>query len=401
MKNYKLSLGLLLTNLFIAFLGIGLVIPVMPTIMNELHINGAMVGYLVAAFALTQLLFSPVAGKWVDTIGRKKMIVVGLFVFSFSELLFGLGKSVNILFISRLLGGISAAFIMPAVTAFIADITTMENRAKALGYMSAAISTGFIVGPGIGGFLAEFGTRVPFFAAAMLAAVAGTLSILTLKEPVRNEPEEYITEHVSGFRKVFNPLYFIAFMIIFISQFGLAAFDAIFSLFFDHKFAFTPKDIAIIITGAATVGAISQVVLFDKFVKWLGEIKLTVFCMVFSMIFVVAITMVHQYWMILAVTIFVFMGFDLLRPAVTSYLSKVAKNEQGYVSGMNSMFTSLGNIFGPIIGGYLFDVNLDYPYYFAALFMVIGIALSYFWKAPLDFELPKFQFKLRRKAFKH
>src|SRR5699024_206346 len=136
-------------------------------------------------------------------------------------------------------------------------------------------------------------------------------------------------------------------------------------------------------------------------VKWLGEIKLTVFCMVFSMIFVVAITMVHQYWMILAVTIFVFMGFDLLRPAVTSYLSKVAKNEQGYVSGMNSMFTILGNIFGPIIGGYLFDVNLDYPYYFAALFMVIGIALSYFWKAPLDFELPKFQFKLRRKAIKH
>lgn len=152
MKKQNITLAILLTNLFIAFLGIGLVIPVTPAIMNELHLSGTAVGYMVACFAVTQLIVSPIAGRWVDRFGRKIMIVIGLLFFSVSEFLFGIGKTVDILFISRMLGGISAAFIMPGVTAFIADITTVKTRPKALGYMSAAISTGFIIGPGIGGF---------------------------------------------------------------------------------------------------------------------------------------------------------------------------------------------------------------------------------------------------------
>src|SRR5699024_7916148 len=144
-----------------------LVIPVLPSVMNELHLSGTMVGYLVAAFALTQLLVSPIAGQWVDKYGRKRMIIIGLIIFSFLELFFGLGKVVEVLFVSLLFGGISAAFIMPAVTAFIADIIKLQSRAKVMVYMSAAISTGFIIGPGIGGFLAEFASRIPFFAAAI------------------------------------------------------------------------------------------------------------------------------------------------------------------------------------------------------------------------------------------
>jgi DHA1 family multidrug resistance protein-like MFS transporter len=167
-KRKEMTLAILLMNIFFVFLGISLVIPVLPTIMNELNISGTVVGYLTAAFALTQLIFSPFAGKAADKFGRKIMIVIGLFIFSFSELLFGLGKTIEVLFISRILGGVSGAFIMPAVTAFIADVTTIEKRPKALGYMSAAINTGFIIGPGIGGFLAEIGTRVPFFQPLLL-----------------------------------------------------------------------------------------------------------------------------------------------------------------------------------------------------------------------------------------
>ncbi|MCC3377702.1 MFS transporter, partial [Cohnella sp. REN36] len=113
----------------------------------------------VAAFAFAQLLMSPLAGRWVDQFGRKKMIVLGLFVFGISELLFGIGTHVSVLYLSRILGGISAAFIMPGVTACVADITSLEERPKALGYISAAVSTGFIIGPGIGGFIAEYGIR--------------------------------------------------------------------------------------------------------------------------------------------------------------------------------------------------------------------------------------------------
>lgn len=73
-----------------------------------------------------------------------------------------------------------------------------------------------------------------------------------------------------------------------------------------------------------------------------------------------------------------------MRPAITSYLSKVAGNEQGFVGGMNSMFTSIGNIFGPIIGGILFDINLNFPYYFATIVLVIGVVITLFWKKPKE-----------------
>lgn len=379
----KMALSILLLNLFIAFLGIGLVIPVLPTIMNELHLSGSVVGNLVAAFALAQLIISPLTGRWVDQFGRKIMIVIGLILFSFSEFLFGLAQSVEILFISRVIGGISAAFIMPAVTAFIADITTIEMRPKALGYMSAAISTGFIIGPGIGGFLAEFGPRIPFFAAGFLAMFAGILSQITLKEPERTY-EETGEKQVSGWRRVFAPIYFIPLMIIFISSFSLTSFESLFALYVDHKFAFTPKDIAIAITGGAIVGAIAQLVLFDRLAKWIGEIGVVRYSLIISVILLILMTVVTNYVNVLLVTFIVFIGFDLIRPAVTSYLSKVAGNEQGFVGGMNSMFTSIGNVIGPIIGGLLFDVKLDYPFYFAALVLAFGLLMTIRWKKPVE-----------------
>src|SRR5699024_12864190 len=97
-------------------------------------------------------------------------------------------------------------------------------------------------------------------------------------------------------------------------------------------------------------------------------------------------TIVEAYVSILLATIFILVLFDLMRPAVTSYLSKVAGNEQGFVSGMNLTFISLGNVFGPIIGGFLFDINLNYPFYFAAIVLVVGIVLRLFWK-PVPFDI--------------
>lgn len=383
-KKQKITLSLLLMNLFIAFLGIGIVIPVLPTLMNELSISGKVVGYLTASFALTQLVVSPFAGKAADRFGRKIMIVLGLIIFGGSEFLFGLGKTIDVLFISRILGGLSAAFIMPAVTAFIVDITTLDYRPKALGYMSAAISTGFIIGPGIGGFLADVGIRVPFFAAGVLGFIAALLSQILLKEPERKEePEvELGTAAKNSLAKILVPSFLIAFIVIFVASFGLAAFESFFSLFVDHKYAFTPGDIAIAITGGAIAGAICQVLLFDRLMKRFGEIKLVRFSLIFSAVLVMALTVVNSYWMIMLVTFTVFIGFDLIRPAVTTYLSRIAGNDQGFVGGMNSFFTSLANVFGPIIGGIMFDIDINYPFYFSTVFIVVGLVIAMMWKDP-------------------
>lgn len=380
-KN-NMVLTILLGNLFIAFLGIGLVIPILPTIMNEFKISGSVVGYLTAAFALTQLIVSPFAGKAADRFGRKIMIVLGLFIFALSELLFAVGQSIEVLFLSRILGGISGAFIMPAVTAFIADITTFETRSKALGYMSAAISTGFIVGPGIGGFLAEFGTRIPFFAASILGCVAGFLSLVALKEPIRQQNVEETTEIVktNSLRKLFMPIFLIPFSLIFISSFGLASFESFFSLFVDKKFNFTPFDIAIAITGGGIMGALVQVMLFDRLTRKIGEINVTRYSLIFSVILVFLVTVVNDYLSIMLVSFFAFVGFDLIRPALTTYLSKIAGDDQGFVGGLNSMFTSLANVIGPIIGGLLYDVNINYPYYFATVLLIIGSITAFVWR---------------------
>ncbi|MGM9943939.1 MAG: multidrug efflux MFS transporter NorA [Lysinibacillus sp.] len=392
-KKQKVTLSLLLMNLFIAFLGIGLVIPVLPTLMNELSISGTVVGYLTAAFALTQLVVSPFAGKAVDHFGRKIMIVLGLFIFGFSEFLFGLGKTVEVLFISRILGGVSAAFIMPAVTAFIADITTLDTRPKALGYMSAAISTGFIIGPGIGGFLADFGIRVPFYAAGILGVVAAILSQILLKEPERlEEPEQELeTAGQNSLSKILMPKFLIAFIVIFVASFGLAAFESFFALFVDHKFGFTPTDIAIAITGGAIIGAICQVLLFDGLMKGLGEIKLVRISLIISAVLVFAVTVVSSYWTIMLVMFTVFIGFDLIRPAVTTYLSRIAGNDQGFVGGMNSFFTSLANVLGPIIGGIMFDIDINYPFYFGTVVIIAGLVIAMMWKDPTTKKLMNHQ----------
>ncbi|WP_223554518.1 MFS transporter [Lysinibacillus sphaericus] len=385
-KEQKSILIILLSNVFIAFLGIGLVIPVMPSFMNSMQLSGKTMGYLIAVFAMAQLLMSPLAGRWVDRYGRKNIITIGLFLFGISELIFGLGTHVSVLYLSRMLGGISAAFIIPGVTAYVADITSVQDRPKAMGYVSAAISTGFIIGPGFGGFIAEYGIRMPFFFAAAIAFVACILSIFILKEPLTKEQLAEIsaktkqTNFINDLKKSLNPLYFIPFIIVFVLAFGLSAYETVFSLFSDHKFGFTPKDIATIITISAIFGVIVQIFMFGKMVDKLGEKKLIQLCLITGAILAVISTVISGFWAVLVVTSLIFLAFDLLRPALTTFLSKSAGKDQGFIAGMNSTYTSLGNIIGPTIGGILFDVNVHYPYLFAAVIMVIGLGITFVWK---------------------
>ena len=385
-KEQKSILIILLSNVFIAFLGIGLVIPVMPSFMNSMQLSGKTMGYLIAVFAMAQLLMSPLAGRWVDRYGRKNIITIGLFLFGISELIFGLGTHVSVLYLSRMLGGISAAFIIPGVTAYVADITSVQDRPKAMGYVSAAISTGFIIGPGFGGFIAEYGIRMPFFFAAAIAFVACILSIFILKEPLTKEQLAEIsaktkqTNFINDLKKSLSPLYFIPFIIVFVLAFGLSAYETVFSLFSDHKFGFTPKDIATIITISAIFGVIVQIFMFGKMVDKLGEKKLIQLCLIAGAILAVASTVISGFWAVLVVTCLIFLAFDLLRPALTTYLSKAAGKDQGFIAGMNSTYTSLGNIIGPMLGGVLFDVNVHYPYLFSAVIMVIGIGITFVWK---------------------
>lgn len=383
MLRNKGAILLLMLNIFLIFTGIGLVVPIMPTYMDVLHISGSIVGLLVAAFSFTQLLFSPLAGKLSDTWGRKKIIVIGMLIFAVSELMFGLSNTAFFLFVARMLGGIGAALIMPAVMAYTADVTTGEERAKGMGYINAAITTGFIIGPGIGGFIAEFGIRVPFYAAAVAGAVAALVTIIVLPESrqqIEEKPQEVVKQPkrnlLTQLLYSYREPYFLALIIVFVASFGLSNYETVFGLFVDKKFGFTATDIAIIITFGSIAGAVVQVTVFGWILNKFGEKNVVSFCLFMAGLFIVLTLFVHQYWMILLVTFIVFLAIDILRPTISTQMSKMAMEQQGYVAGLNSAFTSMGNILGPIVAGVLFDLNLNFPYVSAGIVLFLCFLLS-------------------------
>ncbi|WP_239724267.1 multidrug efflux MFS transporter NorA [Mammaliicoccus sp. A-M4] len=373
MKN---KLNILYFNIFLMFLGISIVIPVLPTILYDLDLNGSDLGLLVAVFALFQMIASPFGGRFADKFGKKIIIIIGLLLFSISEFIFAVGNTFSILLLSRVLGGISAAFVMPGVNGMIGDLSTVENRARNFSYMSAVINTGFIIGPGVGGFLAEISHRMPFYFAGVLGIIALLFSIILLKE-------EKEVEDVDK-PKVKEPfpykLFVVPVVVMLILSYGLSSTETMFSLYTAEKVGFEPKDISIAITGGAIVGVIFQLFLFERIVGRIGEIRLTLFSLIYSVIVLFAFIFASSYLSVMLVSFIIFIGFDLIRPSMTNYFSKLAGKNQGTAGGLNSAATSVGNLVGPLVAGVVFDIDINFPMYVAIGFFVFAAVILVFYR---------------------
>ncbi|PTJ62389.1 multidrug efflux MFS transporter NorA [Mammaliicoccus sciuri] len=372
------KLNVLYFNIFLMFLGISIVIPVLPTILHDLDLNGSDLGMLVAVFAMFQMIASPFGGRFADKFGKKIIIIIGLLLFSISEFIFAVGNTFSILLVSRVLGGISAAFVMPGVNGMIGDLSTSENRAKNFSYMSAVINTGFIVGPGVGGFLAEISHRMPFYFAGALGIIALLFSLFLLKEASDDDSNE------TARPKVKEPfpykLFVVPVIIMLILSYGLASTETMFSLYTAEKVGFEPKDISIAITGGAIVGVIFQLFLFEKLVGKIGEIKLTLFSLIYSVLILGAFVYASHYITVMLVSFVIFIGFDLIRPSMTNYFSKLAGNNQGTAGGLNSAATSVGNLIGPLVAGAAFDIKIDFPLFIAMAFFIIASIIIAFYR---------------------
>ncbi|MCJ1748984.1 MULTISPECIES: multidrug efflux MFS transporter NorA [Mammaliicoccus] len=372
------KLNVLYFNIFLMFLGISIVIPVLPTILHDLDLNGSDLGMLVAVFAMFQMIASPFGGRFADKFGKKIIIIIGLLLFSISEFIFAMGNTFSILLVSRVLGGISAAFVMPGVNGMIGDLSTSENRAKNFSYMSAVINTGFIVGPGVGGFLAEISHRMPFYFAGALGIIALLFSVFLLKEASDDDSNE------TARPKVKEPfpykLFIVPVIIMLILSYGLASTETMFSLYTAEKVGFEPKDISIAITGGAIVGVIFQLFLFEKLVGKIGEIKLTLFSLIYSVLILGAFVYASHYITVMLVSFVIFIGFDLIRPSMTNYFSKLAGNNQGTAGGLNSAATSVGNLIGPLVAGAAFDIKIDFPLFIAMAFFIIASIIIAFYR---------------------
>ncbi|MDZ5471548.1 MFS transporter [Bacillus sp. 31A1R] len=386
-RNNKTRLSILMFNMFIAMVGIGLIIPVLPVFLNEFGVGGKAMGYLVAVFAITQFIFSPIAGEMSDKYGRRMPIIFGLIMFTLSQLLFAIGTEMWMLYVSRLIGGVGAAFLVPPMMAYVADITTEKERGKGMGLLGASMSLGFVIGPGIGGFLAELGLRVPFYSSTICAALATVLSFLFLSETLSVEQRmaaKSLTRKnenmIVQIKKSFKAPYFLLLILVFTMTFGIANFEAIFGLYVDTKYGYTPKDIAIIITVGALIGVIVQWVVVDLLLNKYGEKKVIYWTFLLSSISMLAILAANTFLTILAVTFVFFTATSLVRPALNTLLSKMAGNEQGFVAGMNNMYMSVGNMVGPALAGIIYDVDIHYPYVFGAIVLFISFFMSLSWK---------------------
>ncbi|MDF2635017.1 MAG: major facilitator superfamily 1 [Pelosinus sp.] len=375
-------LMILIVNMFIAQVGVGLVIPILPKFMQDFGVSSITLGYLVSAMGLTQFVFSPLAGKWADQYGRKIIIVCGIGMFSASQYIFGFASELWMLYVSRLIGGIGIAFTTPAITAYVADITTEESRGKGLGWIGAAMSFGIVIGPGIGGFLAEYDLRLPFYVAAAASAFSMIASLLLLPETLSKEKQLFARNSPQKKEKIFAQVilsfkapYLFLLILIFSLTVGLVNVEVIFGLYVDVKYGFTPKDIAILLTVGVLMGVIVQALLMDWLLRRFGEKQLINMSMILSAVSLLLMLVTGNFWYILLVTTLFITFTSILRPAITTLLSKMAGEEQGFVAGMNNAYTSLGIIIGPAIAGILFDIHINLPYIFGVILILVSLAI--------------------------
>lgn len=383
---------ILMVNMFIALASFGIVIPILPQYLESIGQGGQAAGLMIAIFAAAQFVMSPVAGKWADQYGRRKMIIIGLSGLAFSMFVFYFSDSVWILYLSRIFGGMGAALLIPAIFAYIADITTMDQRAKGNSLISASMSLGIVIGPGVGGFIAKFGLKFPLLISAIVAVIAVIFSILLLKESKENldeyndHPQEAMVLKIA--KSVKTP-YFILLVISLVMSFGLMAYESVLGLFVDYEFNATPQDIALMVTSTGIVSVIVQLFLVDRLVRKFGESKVLSFFIGLTAVGFLFSVFANNYYVFFGITLLIFLATSILRPVLNTLISKLAGNEQGFAMGMNNAYMSIGSILGPMLAGSLFDVNIIYPFVLGFVIITITFVISFFGKNKADKKVAK------------
>lgn len=379
----KIPMFLLMVNTFIVLLGVGIIIPVLPAYLDYFQASGMAAGLLVAMFGITQFLFSPMGGRWADRFGRKPLLLFGLLLNCLSHLLFAVADHISLLYLSRMIGGIGLGFTMPASMAYVADVTDRDNRAKGMGWISASVSLGIAVGPGIGGLLAEISIRTPYYTAALLSLIAA-VTVFWLPETRKSQKHVHGAEPPTGNQtgllssiiQSFRSPYFILLVLTFILNFGLMNFETAFPLLSNDFYGYTSREIAVIITAGAVMGVVVQYFLLSWLIRRYGEIRLINGSLLVAALTLSLLLVWGDLVYVLLVSVVFFASQSLLRPAISTLLSKRASDsEQGYVQGLGNTYMSLGNVFGPLAAGVLYDVQYTFPYLFGSLVLLFALVL--------------------------
>lgn len=357
-------LVVIFTTVFIDLLGFGIVIPVLPFYAEGTQFNATprTVGLLFASYSVMQLLFSPVLGRLSDKYGRRPVLLMSIIGTGIGFLILGFATTLWMLFVGRILDGISGGNISTA-QAYIADITTKEDRAKGMGLLGAAFGLGFIFGPAIGGILSHWGIHVPFLFAAGLCFANALLLYFTLPETVTpDHPARVSAARGRGFAQLINSLkqprlgFILTIYFLFIVAFSIMTTS--FSLYTMFRFGYDAQHNGYLFAYVGLIAVIIQGVLIGRLVRRFGELWLVIVGALFFAASLFAVPFVGPnagglVALLIGGGIFS-LGNSLSTPALNSLASKsVGAAEQGGVLGVTQSVSSLARAVGPSIAALL------------------------------------------------
>lgn len=359
--------------------GFGIIIPVLPFYAEELGASPLELGLLMSVYSLMQFLFSPMWGRISDRIGRKPVLLLGISGLALSFFLMAFASHLWMLFAARIIGGFLSAANMPTVMAYVADITTEENRSKGMGIIGASVGLGFIFGPAIGGIFSENNLSTPFLLAGGSSLITLILVMLVLKESLDKDQAVEQQRNRPSFLKAIKdptaPLFILQWFV----SISLAGLEATFAYFADDKAGLGTTELGYIFMIMGLAGAVVQGGLVGKMTKKFGEGNVIQIGIIVSTIGFATILLVNSF-LTAAIFLTIFgIGNGLIRPAVSSLLTKKAKSGYGQVTGMLSSFDSLGRIIGPSLGGMLYGLAIYLPYVSGIILSILALGIYYYY----------------------
>lgn len=366
-------------TVFIDLLGFGIIIPLLPFYAESFGASALTIGLLGTSFSLMQFVCSPVWGRWSDKIGRKPIILIGLVGSGLSYVTLALASSLVLLFVARIIGGIAGANIATA-QAYVADITTPENRARGMGLLGAAFGLGFIFGPAIGGLLSRISPETPMWCAAALCFANFAAAWCFLPESRIATASTKALGRMEAFRHAMNkPTLLLILALYFIVTMAFSAFEATFALFSGARFGYTAASIGFLFAFIGVILALIQGVLVDPVVKRIGERALIPLALLLIALSIGALPFAWNVPTLLVALGVLAVGMGFNSPALSSMVSKLSgADDQGGTLGLASSLASLGRVVGPAWGGYLYDAfGMTTPYLSAAGLMFFAVVVSF------------------------
>lgn len=392
MKKESSALILIFLTVFIDLLGFGLLIPILPAFgLKVLNIDETSIGIVISAYSFIQFIFNPVFGKISDKRGRKIVIVFCLLLNAIGYLLFSFTNSFLLLLLSRIIAGIGGSSISVA-QAYIADVTTPENRSKGMGIIGSAFGLGFVFGPLLGGILSEFGYAVVGYVSAGFSLLAFILTSFLLPESLKIRTNTEASSSMSlskrklidieSFKQVFRkPDIALLISLFFVLTFSFANIYGTFALLGIQVYHFTDRQNGYMFGIIGLTSAIVQGTLIGSISKYLSKKYIFIISSFLISINLALIPYAGNFLGLAVVGFFLSIGTGLFQPTILSLISEVtSEQEQGMTLGINQSMSAFARMLGPLWGGFAFEyLGYQFPFLTGAFFTAIIFLISIFY----------------------